>query len=209
MRRVFVVDDHAVVRRGLRALVDDLAGLAFCGESSTPDVDAVREAAPALVIADLSFGGRIALGFVEEVAGGGIPVVVLSMHDERLYAERALAAGARGYVMKHAPSAHLEAAIQAALDGRVWLSEAMTQRLLLAHVNGTRPEARSPIERLSPRELEVFELIGRGLSTRESATRLCLSVKTIESHRANIKNKLMLLNGNELTRAAVSWVHLL
>ncbi len=207
-RRVFVVDDHAILRRGVRALVESLEGLEWCGEADTPDAKAVRDAAPDLVIADLSFQGNSSLDFVRRVSAEGTPVLVLSMHDERLFAERALAAGARAYVMKHVATEDLEAAIMSVLAGRVWLSEAMTQRVISAAVAG-RADGKDPLTRLTDRELEVFELIGRGLRTTEIATRLSLSVKTIESHQAHIKEKLSLSSGTELTRAAVSWAHVL
>lgn len=203
---VFIVDDHAVVRRGVRALVESLGGFSCSGESSTPSVDPVRAASPDLAIVDLTFEGKVALDFVAALAESGTRVLVLSMHDERLYAERALSAGARAYVMKDAPTEQLEAAMRAVVAGRVWLSDRMTQRMLSAAVAGGDVAPASPLKRLTDRELEVFELIGHGSTTGEIAARLHLSVKTIESHKANIKRKLVLASGVELTRAAVAWV---
>ncbi len=208
-RRVFVVDDHSIVGRGLRDLVGSL-GLEWCGEATDARsaLIAIRQTVPDLVILDISLGGQSGLDLLRDMLADDPDrrVLVFSMHDEALYATRVLGLGASGYVMKHAPTADIEAAILAVIDGRIWVSQKMNQRVL-GRISGRHDDVRSsPLDLLSVRELEVFELIGRGVRTRAIAEELCLSVKTIESHRANIKNKLGLESGAELVQRAVAWV---
>lgn len=205
--RVFLVDDHPLIRRGLGELLSTEEGIQVCGEAESV-AEAMETFDPEgcdLAIVDLSLGGPDGLELVKRLGQcwPEVPVLVYSMHDESLYAQRALAAGAHGYVQKTEPPDHVLEAVQRVLDGQTYLSAEMAERL--GSDNGG-PADRHPVEQLSDRELEVFGLLGRALGTRQIAERLKLSHKTIESHRENIKRKLGLSNHNELMRRAVLWV---
>jgi len=207
-----IVDDHPVVRAGITQVIEDEKEMTVCCEASEP-AGALRRAraeAPDLAIVDLSLGDKgSGLELVRALAESSpkVPVLVLSMHDERLYAERALRAGARGYIMKHEARTALVEAIRRVAAGRTYLSPSMSDRILET-VAGLRPgqAGQTPLERLTDREREVYELIGRGLGTRQIAESLHLSVKTIESHQAHIKQKLGLRGSSELIRSAATWV---
>lgn len=202
--RVFLVDDHALVRAGLRVLLeaDDMQVVGEAGSSE----QALRELPDDVdvVVADLSLDGANGLELLKGLGARrpDLPVLILSMHDEGLYAERAVQAGARGYLMKDAAPEHLVAAIETIRDGRIFLSPAMTARAL-ERMQGGGTVSDDPLAQLSDRELEVFERLGQGLTTREVAEALHLSVKTVESHCANIKKKLGARNSRELVRQAV------
>lgn len=208
--RILVVDDHPIVRQGLVQLVAGEPDLSVCGEATDAEeaLSLVRELQPDLAVVDISLEGTSGLELLKRLKTHhpGLPVLVVSMHDESLYAERALRAGARGYIMKHEAITTLQSAIRRVASGGIFLSDRMTERLVEKaagrHVGG----GSSGVESLSDRELEVFELIGRGLRTSEIAQQLCLSVKTIETYRAKIKEKLHLKSGAELVQHAVSWV---
>ncbi len=206
---VVIVDDHPVVREGLAALIDREPDLEVCGGAGSAEgaLAAIRELRPRLAVVDLSLGGRSGLELVAALrtACPDMPVLVLSVHDELLYAERCLHGGARGYVMKQEKIGEILAAIRQLLAGKVYLSDRMTGRLLEAVAGGHAASPIVPMATLSNREREVFLLIGRGLGTSEIAGRLNLSVKTIESHRSSIKQKLNLKTGTELVRCAVGW----
>lgn len=208
--RVLIVDDHPVVREGLRLLLDAEPDLAVCGEASGMS-QAMRiffETAPEVVIVDVSLedGGGIELTKELVAHDANVRILVCSMHPETLYAERALRAGAKGYVGKDQATTRLVEAVRRVVEGRVAVSERMTDRLLCRQV-GTGPVVpRSPVESLSDRELEVFDRIGHGATTRQIAERLHLSPKTVETYRENIKSKLSLANATELTQRAVQWV---
>ncbi|MDX1501280.1 MAG: response regulator transcription factor [Thermoanaerobaculia bacterium] len=207
--RILLVDDHPVVRLGLRQMISQEADLEVCGEAETATAarGAVEETRPDLVLVDLSLPDRSGLELVKELAALGSPprMLVLSMLDEKLYARRALEAGASGYVHKEEAAGELLGAIRRVLAGEVYLSPEMTQLLLRRAVAEEGAESATGVEALTDRELEVFSLLGEGSTTREIARRLRRSVKTIESHREKIKVKLGIEHNNELIRRAVEW----
>lgn len=209
-RRILLVDDHPIVRRGLAALINAEADLEVCGEAEglSQTMRQFRETRPDLLVVDLSLENGSGLEVIKELIAqdSGVGILVSSMHDETLYAERALRAGARGYVNKDQPTRIILAAIRRVLDGSVYLSEQMTQRLLCRNLGESGIPDSSPVESLSDRELEVFERIGHGETTRQIAERLHLSPKTIETYREHIKVKLNLNSATELSRHAVMWV---
>jgi DNA-binding NarL/FixJ family response regulator len=204
---VGLVDDHPIVRQGLAQLIDAQPDLAVALEASTaPEALAALSAQRVnVLLVDLSLREGSGIDLVREVSTRWpeVPILVLSMHEEQLYAERVLRAGARGYVMKHEAADVLLGAIRHVLSGEVHLSSAMSGRLLNRFVLTKPDPGASLLDRLSDRELEVFQLIGRGLSTRAIADALFLSVKTIETHREHIKRKLGLSNSPELLRTAI------
>ncbi len=209
-RGIVIVDDHPVVRDGLAQLINDTADLAVCGEAGD-EAEAMRvvaECSPALALVDLSLGYSSGIGVIEGIRNRfpHVRVLVLSMYDESLYAERALRAGAGGYVMKREASEKVIDAIRRVLDGEVYLSEAMRSKLLQRMVGKKRRSDGSELEQLSNRELEVLRLVGEGLNTKEIASQLKLSIKTVETHYARIKQKLDLENVRELLLRAMQWV---
>jgi DNA-binding NarL/FixJ family response regulator len=209
--RILIVDDHPIVRKGIADLVGQKPDFLVCGDADRVEdaLPAIDELKPDLVIVDLSLKGAGGLELLKDlkIRHPEIPALVLSMHDETLFAERALRAGARGYVMKQEAVNELETAIRRVLAGKIYLSQAMSDRLLHMVSQGEKLRDRSPMERLSDRELEVFEMIGRGLPMREIAKELHLSVKTIETHRAHIKEKLNISSAVQLVQHATQWVH--
>jgi DNA-binding NarL/FixJ family response regulator len=209
--RILLVDDHAIVREGFAEIINAHAGLEVCGEAATaPEaIAAVARLTPDLVVVDLTLQGGSGLDLIKNLKAIHplLPMVVLSMHDETLYAERALRAGALGYVMKREDSSVVLEAIQSALRGQLFLSKVMRERMLHKMVGGAPPAEASNLAHLSDRELEVFQLLGEGRTTSQIARKLHLSVSTVETHRAHLKEKLNLTNGAELMRAAVEWVN--
>ena len=206
--RILVVDDHPIVRLGVRQMISSDPSLAVCGEADSMDkaIELAHSLRPDLAIVDLSLtdGAGLELVRLFHETFPELPVLVLSMHDEQLFAERAIRAGARGYIMKHEAIVGLVHAIQQVLSGQIWLSERMSQALL-ERVSGDRVVSGGRLGNLTDRELEVFELIGRGMGTSAIADRLGISVKTIETYRANIKSKLDLRDARELIRYAATW----
>lgn len=207
---VLIVDDHAFLRRGLAQIIDDLPEVTVCGEAGgvSETLEQIRRTQPDIVVVDISLADGNGLELTREIKSNwpDIKILVSSMHDEALMAERALRAGALGYVSKSDDVDAFITALRRVRDGQVYLSPRMTDRLLTRVVAGGAEPSRSPLEKLSDRELEVFELIGRGLSTKQIAAQLDLSRKTVETYREHIKSKLNLRNGTELTRHAVQWV---
>lgn len=209
-RRVYLVEDHPIVRDGLAQLISDQDDLVTCGAAEDPDT-ALRQfeqASPDVAVIDLLLGDADGLELVRALKQRFplVPTLVLSMHKESLYAERALRAGARGYVAKLAPTESVLVAIRRVLDGGIYVSDATATRLvskLVGGAEGDGPDPAADISRLSDREFEVFRMIGRGLGPSEIARQLGVSVKTVETHREHIKRKLRLANGRELARAAV------
>ena len=209
-KSVFVVDDHPVVRDGYARMITNQSDLELAGESGDgiQALEMVRSSQPDLVLVDLSLKSGNGLELTTQIHEEfpRIKILVVSMHDEMLYAERVLRAGADGYINKTEATRRLIEAIHEVLGGKYYLSEKMRERMLTRAVGLDGIGDESPIDRLSDRELEVFELIGSGMTTREIAAKLELSPKTIESYRENLKAKLNLANSTELTRHAVHWV---
>ncbi|MCL5096317.1 MAG: response regulator transcription factor [Candidatus Omnitrophica bacterium] len=209
--RLFLVDDHPVVREGFAQLINYQTDLEVCGQASTAAtaLESINVLKPDLVIVDISLRGASGLELIKNirVCHPELPVLALSMHEESLYAERALRAGAKGYVMKQAPTEDVMKAIRMVLRGQLHLSEKMQSGLLRKFVTGIPGESVPDVEQLSDRELEVFQLVGLGRPTRQIADELHLSVKTVETYRAHIKEKLKLRTGTELIHRAVEWVN--
>ena len=209
--RVMIVDDHAVVRSGLRHLIDDDPDLQVCCECADPQMalQCAQDGRPDVAVVDLSLDGRSGLDLISRLTSAlpDLRVLVLSMYDELLFAERALAVGAHGYVMKARAMHNVLDAIKRVAAGKTYVSDAVAERLFAVAAGRPVPGiAASPVDTLTDREREVFQMIGQGLRTREIADRLNLSVKTVETHRAHVKEKLGLKHGAELVRQAVSWV---
>jgi len=209
-KRVYIVDDHVILRLGLTVLINGTPDMIMCGESSSAEqaLQDIPRAQPDLVIVDLSLDGTSGLELIKSLHARHpeLLVLVLSMHDESFFAERVLRAGANGYIMKHQAIGELEKAIRRIFEGGVYVSQNMSDRLLKAIARSEGACGGSPIDLLSDREVEVFEMIGRGLGNSEIARRLHLSVKTIESYRARIKDKLDLKNSGQLHQQALAWV---
>ena len=210
-KRIVIVDDHPLVRQGLAQLINQRPGLAVIGEadSAAHGLDVVRKEAPDLVIMDMSLPKSDGLELVKQIKSEfpRLPMLIISMHDERLYAERVLRAGARGYLMKKEPSEKVFQAIENVLRGEIFVSDRVKQDMLEYSATGRRPfqEGGSPLDHLSDRELQVFQLLGNGIPTREIAQQLHLSVKTIECYRENLKVKMNLRSGAELVQRAIQW----
>ena len=209
-KRILVVDDHPIVRRGLAELITQQAGLVVSGqaEDAHQAMAAIKEQEPDMVIVDVSLKQTSGLELIKDIKTRypGMPVLTLSMHDESLYAERALRAGARGYIMKQQATEELITAIRKVLDGQIYVSDTVAAKMVGKLVSGRPDVGASAIDRLSDRELEVFRLIGEGHGTRQIAEKLHLSVKTIETYRAHIKEKLNLADSAELLQYAIQWV---
>ncbi len=211
--RIVLVDDHPIVRKGLTELINHEPDMTVCGESDTADggLERIRVDRPDVAIVDLSLGMTSGLQLLKrlDASDPDVRVLILSMHDETLHAERALAAGARGYIMKHEAVHNLIGAIRCVASGKTYVSPQMSERIVArVSARGATPDEPAPLERLTDREREVFGLIGRGVATRNIAKQLDLSTKTIETYQARIKEKLGLANGHELIRAAVNWTQL-
>jgi DNA-binding NarL/FixJ family response regulator len=207
--RILLVDDHPIVRQGLAEMIDQERDLQVCGtaEDVHKALELLEKMRPDLVIADISLKGSNGIELLKniKVRFPRTLVLVLSMHDESLYAVRALRAGAAGYIMKQEATEKVLTAIRQVLSGEIYLSERMEKKMMHQLVGGRIARTGSPIEDLSDRELEVFGLIGQGHGTRQIAEELHLSIKTIESHRAHIKEKLNLRNATELVQHAIQW----
>ena len=206
--RILIVDDHPVVRHGLKMALGQ-AGFEVCGEAEgmSDALSLLESAKPDLILADLDLEGPSGIDLIKAVKEGhpDLPVLVLSMHDEDAYAERALRAGARGYLMKHSPPEKLAEGVRLALAGEIILSESMKRKILLGLAGQREPAAATAIDKLTDRELEVFRLLGEGMTTRRIAERLSISVKTVEAHIAHLKSKLGAESGRELQHRAYSW----
>jgi DNA-binding NarL/FixJ family response regulator len=208
MARILIVDDHPLVRTGFSQLISDCVDLEVCGEAANmaEALNQVDAHCPDLAIIDLSLAGGSGLDLIEHIKARdkNILMLVASMHDETLYAERVLAAGARGYVSKQEAQEKIIEAIRKVLSGKIYLSVNMTERMLSGMVD--TPGEKRDLDSLSNRELQVFEMIGQGTTPSQIADQLNLSVKTIETHQAHIKRKLGLNSGHELTHRAIRWV---
>ena len=208
-RRILIVDDHALVRRGLAGLIGDEPNLEVCGEADNINdaLALVRTEEPDVAIVDISLKNENGLELIKRIkaVNRSIKILVSSMHEETLFAERAIHAGASGYIEKGEQDDFIIEAIRVILDGKIYLSAPMRERIIQGSVGREEPSDRSPFERLSDRELVVFQLVGQGLRTSQIAKNLHLSVHTIETHRENVKRKLKLATGSELVRYATQW----
>ncbi len=207
-QRVLIVDDHPIVRQGLKRMIETESDLTVCGEaeSEAQARRAIRELNPDIVIVDLSLEDGDGLELVRDVHAHHpeVPMLVLSMHDETIYAERLLAEGASGYIMKQAAADQLLRALRTVLSGETYLSDTLMEALR-ARGYGSGNEVADPVARLSNRELQVLNLVGRGVSSRDIAAELGLSVKTVESHRQSTKRKLNFATNAQLLQFAMNW----
>jgi len=208
-RTVLIVDDHPIVRQGLALLINREPDLAVCGdaEEASSALRGIEELKPDLIVVDISLNGPDGLDLLKTIRSRdpNLPVLILSMLDESVYAERALRAGANGYIMKQEATERVLVAIRRILGGEIYVSDRMADRMLHRFVGGGPVAQRSPIADLTDRELEVFRLIGDGHGTRQIAEELHISVKTVESYQAHIKEKLSLKNSRELVQRAIQW----
>jgi len=210
-RRILIVDDHPILRKGLTLLINQEPDLVVCAEAENAQMalESLETVVPDMAIVDISLPGIDGIELIKELRlrQRDIPVLVVSMHDETLYAERSLRAGARGYIMKQEALEKVLVAIRKVLEGEIFVSDRITTKMLekFVSVEGVSQGA-SPIDLLSNRELTVFRLIGQGNKTRQIAEKLHLSVKTVESYRAHIKDKLKLGDGTDLLKYAIQWV---
>jgi DNA-binding NarL/FixJ family response regulator len=207
--KIFLVDDHPLVREWLTNLIQQQPDLVVCGESedaphALQEIDAIK---PDVAIVDISLKQGSGIELIKNLKAlqPGVAVIVLSMHDERLYAERALRAGARGYIMKSETAKKVIMVIRQVLGGKIYMSENLTALFAEKFVDGRLPASGSLVEQLSDRELETFQLLGKGYETRQVAEMMKVSMKTVQAHCAHIKEKLKLTNAAELLREAVRW----
>jgi len=210
--RILLVDDHPMIRERLVELIERESDLEVCGEAEDRHeaLDLVAATQPRLAIVDLTLKSSLGIELIKDLQARypEVKVLVVSMQDEMIYAERCIHAGARGYITKQQASRHVMRAIRQVLAGGIYLSDSMTHQVLERSMG--RPTPREPLEivsKLADRELQVFELVGKGLSTRQIADQLTLDTKTIETYRARIKDKLGLKDGPELLQRAIAWVH--
>jgi DNA-binding NarL/FixJ family response regulator len=210
--KVLLVDDHPILRKGLGQLINHESDMMICGEAedSPKAFELVGTLSPDVMVVDVSLKGGNGIELIKNVKARypELPILVLSMHDESLYAERALRAGSLGYIMKEEAIEQVLVAIRRVITGEIFLSDKMKSRMLQQLASGGRTKGISnPIENLTDRELEVFRMIGEGRSTRQIAGELHLSVRTVEAYREYIKGKLNLKNSTELVQHAFHWVH--
>jgi len=208
-KRIMVVDDHPLMRAGLTQLINKQTTMEVCWEAGGPNeaLSMIPQHHPDLIIADLTMKTGGGLEFIKDsrTLHENIPVLVVSMHDEKIYAERCLRAGASGYIMKEESAEHLVSAINRVLDGGVYLSETMSARILKSVSGANSRNEDSPMQKLTDREFEVFQFIGRGKTTNEIAQELHISPRTVDVHRSQIKEKLHLKSGAALVHYAVQW----
>ncbi|MFC5457632.1 response regulator [Prosthecobacter fluviatilis] len=209
VKRIVLIDDHPIMRHGLAQLIRAEDGLDVIGEagSAREGLDVVAKLRPDLAVVDLTLPDKNGLELVKDIRAlhPSTQCIVLSMHDETLYGERSLRAGARGYVMKEEAADHLVAAIHKIISGGLYVSEALNARMLEQVTGATRSKA-TGMDALTDRELEILALIGKGVATKIIASQLSISARTVEAHRAHIKEKLGMSDGAALVRYAVQWV---
>jgi DNA-binding NarL/FixJ family response regulator len=207
--RILIVDDHPMTREGLVHVINHQPDLVVCGEaeSAAQALDILDSSRPNLLLIDITLPGKSGLELIKDVKAmqPELLMLVISMHDESLYADRVLRAGARGYITKHEGGEKLIEAIRRVLSGKIYVSESMSAHILEIFSGGQTGLDRSSIEKLSDREFEVFESLGEGLSSQQIAKRLHLSAKTVDAHRANIKTKLNIKTTAELISIAARW----
>ena len=209
-KRIVIVDDHPLFRKGLQEMIHSDGNFAVCGEAgnAAEAMEVIRKLNPDLAIVDLSLPGANGIELIKNTRAEfpKLPILVLSMHDESLYALRALRAGAEGYVMKHEAMTNVIQAIREVFNGRPYLSPAMAAQVITKFAHRQAEGEADAVERLSDRELEILELIGKGNDVRQIAKLLHLSPKTVETHRSHIKDKLDLKNSREVARFALQWL---
>jgi DNA-binding NarL/FixJ family response regulator len=207
--RLLIVDDHPLFREGLRQIIERDPDLAVCGEASdsAEALQAIPQLKPDLVLVDISLGNSSGIDLIKAIKNDydELPILVVSMHDESLYAERSLRAGAMGYVMKHEPGKTVKAAIRKVLGGEMYLSEKMSSTVISKFMRGEGDRPSSPLELLSDRELEVFRMLGQGKGTRQIAQDLDVTIATVNSFRNRIKEKLHLKSATEVMLQAIQW----
>jgi DNA-binding NarL/FixJ family response regulator len=207
-KSILIVDDHPMMREGLAQLIDHEPDLQTSAQadSGARALELMAVSLPDLLLLDISLPDKSGIELTKDIQTlyPALPILVVSMHDESLYAERVLRAGGRGYIMKQEGGKKLMQAIRQVLGGQIYVSERISAKIL-ENFSGRRAESHSPVEKLSDREFEVFQLLGQGEGTRQIAHRLHLSIKTVEVHRANIRKKLELATGAELVRYAIRW----
>jgi DNA-binding NarL/FixJ family response regulator len=208
-RTVFIVDDHPLLRQGLALMINREKDLAVCGEAEEAQaaMRAIAQYQPDILIVDISLNGPDGLELLKSIRNSyaSLPVLILSMHDEATYAERALRARANGYIMKQEATEKVLVAVRRILNGEVYLSDRIANKMLQQYIGGASTALQSRLSALSDRELEVFRSIGEGRSTRQIADELHLSVKTVETYQAHLKEKLALRSGRELIQHAIQW----
>jgi DNA-binding NarL/FixJ family response regulator len=208
-KNVLIVDDHPLLRQGLALLINQQEDMQVCGEAEEAQtvMQAIAKRRPDIMILDISLNGPDGLELLKQIRtlDPDLPVLILSMHDEAIYAERALRARANGYIMKQEAAEKVLVAVRRILNGELYLSDRMSNKLLQQYIGGAPSILQSRISSLSDRELEVFRLIGEGRATREIAEELHLSVKTVETYQAHIKEKLVLRSARELIQHAIQW----
>jgi DNA-binding NarL/FixJ family response regulator len=208
-QKVFVLDDHPIVRQGLALLINQEPDLVVSGqaEEAHSALKGIAACRPDIVIVDISLSGPDGLDVIKTIrtTDASLPVLVLSMHEETVYAERTLRAGANGYIMKQEATEKVLVALRRILNHEIYVSERIASKLLRQYVSGTVTAKQSPVSELTDRELEVFRLIGEGHGTRQIADELHVSVKTVESYQAHIKEKLSLRSARELVQHAIQW----
>lgn len=209
-KRLLIVDDHPVFRQGIAQLIGKVSEVAICGEAENARsaLEAMRRYQPEAALIDISMPGTNGIELIKLMLAEQPHLLILtvSMHDESLYALRALRAGAKGYVMKQQAAENVVDALRKVLGGGIYVSPQFSERLVFKAIHGSDSDFGSPVDKLSDRELEVLQLFGRGKSTREIADALHLSVKTIETHRAHIKEKLGFKEADEMVKFAVEWI---
>jgi DNA-binding NarL/FixJ family response regulator len=207
---VFIIDDHAILRDGITQLINQQDDLSVCGEAGdvSQALEGIKDCQPEIAIVDISLGESSGLHLIEDLTRRypDLLILTLSMHDEAIYAERCLKAGAKGYIMKHEPSRRVLEALRTVLHGEIYVSEKLGKSILHNKLSGNIGYNKSSVELLSNRELEVFELMGRGLKTKEIAEQFNLSVKTINTYILHIKQKMELNNIREVITSAAQWV---
>jgi len=208
-RQVFLVDDHPLVREWLTNLINQQPDLVVCGESESAPAafQAIAQAKPDIAIIDISLNDSSGIELIKSLRQSepGVAVLVLSMHEETLYAERALRAGAKGYVMKRETTRKVIDAIRRILEGKLYISETVAADIAERSISKKSTDEKTPVEQLSDRELEVFEMLGQGLGTRQIADSLRVSIKTVQVYCARMKEKMNLGSATELLREAIRW----
>ncbi|HEY1789018.1 MAG TPA: response regulator transcription factor [Verrucomicrobiae bacterium] len=207
--RIFLVDDHTMFREGLRQLIDREPDLTVCGDAAEAEsaLQEIRKLKPDLVVVDITLGGTSGIDLIKAIKNEqeDFPVLVVSMHDESLYAERALRAGAMGYVMKQEPAKTVKTAIRKVLGGDMHLSEKMASSVITKFMHGSDDAQPAPLEKLSDRELEVFQMLGMGKGVRQIAEEMNVTIPTVNSFRNRIKEKLQLKSSTEVMLHAIHW----